>query len=334
MSQYEVKVMVDNVDVVGIYKLTSPTAILLTMLEPYYFRKTVSFDEPCTHLNREQLDEMAKEKLIWLYNILRIVEEEKDKLIDLLTEFNSFNLKLAETELQHNKNDEKITAEQLNDAVDVLAEEYYRNLFEQYFGVLTPEIKKLQDIDPFALQLFLRAVEVKGKKNFEVERHKETVVEYEDENIKGEFLLRLSDGDYSYSMNILKPFTAHLPAKWDNSLSRLKTPSEIKEFAEKCFRETAKVIEHISANRDSCQKLFDETHQFWDALIDIQLDDKPRIVGYEDFMIIVKQRYFEFECDKYIADNEEVKRIILERGLAFLQNILMELNENENGEEC
>ena len=164
MSQYEVKVMVDNVEVDGIYKRTSPTVILLTMLEPYYFRKTVSFEKPCTHLNREQLVEMAKEKLIWLYNILRIVEEEKDKLIDLLTEFNSFNVKLAETELQHNKNDEKITAEQLNDAVDVLAEDYFKILFERYFGIATPEIKRLQEMDPFFLQLLLRAVEVKGKK--------------------------------------------------------------------------------------------------------------------------------------------------------------------------
>ena len=333
MIQSDLNININGEEIIGRYKQTSGTVILLTMLKPYYFCKTVTLEDSCTHLNREQLDDVVKEKLIWLYDILKMVEEEKDKLIDLLTEFNSFNVKLAETELRHNKNDEKITAEQLNDAVDVLAEEYYRNLFEQYFDVATSEIKRLQKIDPFFLQLLLRAVELKRKKNFEVERHKETLVEYEDENIKGEFLLRLSDGDYGYSMDILKPFSAHLPAKWDNSLSRLKTPSEIKEFAEKCFQETTKVIEYISTNRDSCQKLFDETRQFWDALIDVQLDDNPRIVGYEDFMILVKQKYFEIECDKYIADNEEVKRIILERGLAFLQNILMELNENENGYE-
>lgn len=119
-----------------------------------------------------------------------------------------------------------------------------------------------------------------------------------------------------------------------NYLSNLKTPSEIKEFADKCFREVVAVIGYVWDNRKYCQELLDRTCQFWNALLDLQLDGKSRTGGYEDFINFVRQRYFEIECDKYITDNEEVKRIVLERGLWLLMNLINQLRKIKNGEEC
>lgn len=328
MIQSDITEYIDDREITGKYKQTSPGTIHLTMLKPYIFSKTISLDDTRTILNQEQLDEIVKEKLITLYDYLRMVERNMERLIDLMADFTSFQVKLAETELSLIQVKGKISADQLNDAVDVLIEGYYLNLFEKYFDTDNADIKKLQELDPFFLQLLLSAVMSKGKrdKRMEIEDEK-TYIEYEDEEIKGEFVFRHNDNDYGYYMKIIKPFNILLPTVWNNSLSTYKTASEIKEMAEKRFHEVVAVIDYVSANWESCQKLFNETCQFWNALFDIQLDDQPQISRFKEFMIYLRNNYYQTRCDKYIPDNEDVKNILIDRGLVFLENILMGITQ-------
>lgn len=148
------------------YNVTYPCSLHIMMEMPYRINK-VFYEVSYTQLKQEDLEFIVKKRVTELYDMIRVIEKNKDNLIKILDKYRVFQLQLTDIELRHKKEDIRISAEELNHAVDYLLEEYFRILIKGVFGNENNEICEIPfKIGPEFLQNIIKAVKAKRVHNF------------------------------------------------------------------------------------------------------------------------------------------------------------------------